>query len=409
MKVTEPRYPELVAPAGDFEKMEVAFAYGADAVYLAGEQFGLRARSRNFQDSEILDAVRLAHGLGRKIYVTVNLYANDDDLDAISEFVEFLRDAEVDAIIAADAGVVDIARHVAPSVRLHLSTQANTSNSRAVKFWARQGVRRVILARELTVDQARDLARIVDTELEVFIHGAMCISYSGRCYMSWYMTGRSANRGNCAHPCRYQYALVEELRPNEFFPVEQESGVTKLMSSKDLCLIERLGSLADAGIAAFKIEGRTKSVGYLATAVRVYREAIDTWRADPGGYTARPEWIETLAKASNRGFTSDPGSASSMSTGSDRTYMFVGIVTSDSKSDQTQVAVRNQIRVGQEIEVFPPNGSEFIFTIDRIVSADSRTAQLVAHPNDRVIISTPRPLPKFTIMRRKIKLENNED
>jgi putative protease len=402
LTVNDVRCPELVAPAGDFEKMEMAFAYGADAVYLAGEEFGLRARSRNFSESGILDAVQLAHDLGRRVYVTVNLYANDDDLSPISEFVEFLRGTDVDAVIVADAGVLGIVKEVAPEMRIHLSTQANTGNARAVNFWAGQGLSRVVIARELTVPQVCSLAGAVDTELEVFVHGSMCLSYSGRCYLSWYMTGRSANRGDCAHSCRYEYALMEELRPNERFRVVEEPGFTQLMSSKDLCLIEHLGALADAGVSAFKIEGRTKSVGYVATAVRVYREALDAWRADPGNYVVRPEWTETLEKASNRGFTADPTSSSSISTGHGRDYIFVGVVTEDSEGGRMKVAVRNQIHVGQEIEAFAPNGVDFTFRIEQMESADNGVPKEVAHPNNRIIMSTPQPVPKLTILRRKM-------
>jgi len=399
--VTGTVQPELVAPAGDFEKMQVALAFGADAVYLAGEEFGLRSRSRNFTETEIPVAADTVHRLGRRVYVTVNLFANDDDIERITPFVEFLDSVGVDGIIVADPGVLAIVKEAVPTMRVHLSTQANTTNTRAVEFWARQGVDRVILARELTVAQVCDVAKSSSIETEVFVHGAMCLSYSGRCYLSWYMTGRSANRGDCAHPCRYQYALTEELRPGEYFPVEEEPAYTKLMSSKDLCLIESIGTLADAGVGAFKIEGRTKSAGYVATATRVYRAAIDAWRTDPRGYTVRPDWVETLAKASNRGFTADPTSPSSISEGYDRTYAFVGLALEDSVDDELIVSVRNQVRAGDEIELFAPDGADFIFRIEHMKSAENGLPQQVAHPNNRVVIPVPQPVRKSSILRRR--------
>ena len=394
-------HPELVAPAGDFEKMQVVLAYGADVVYLAGEEFGLRSRSRNFTDIEIVKAVDLVHGLGRRVYVTVNLFANDSDLERIERFVGFLYEAGVDGMIVADAGVLAVVKDTGPDMRVHLSTQANVINARSVEFWAGCGVDRVILARELTVDQVCDIAKSVSIEVEVFVHGAMCLSYSGRCYMSWYMTGRSANRGDCAHSCRYGYAVMEELRPGEHFPVEEEPAYTRLMSSKDLCLVEHVGTLADAGVAAFKIEGRTKSVGYSATATRIYREAIDAWRADPKNYAALPEWLEEFAKTSNRGFTADPTSPSSISEGYERQYAFAGLVMADSVDNEIAVAVRNQIRVGDKIELFAPDGADFTFRIERMKSIENNAPRNVAHPNNKVLIPVPHPVRKFAILRRR--------
>jgi len=400
--VTQTVVPELVAPAGDLEKMRVALTYGADAVYLAGEEFGLRSRSRNFTDMELVTAVDTAHRIDRRVYATVNLFANDSDLDRIARFVEFLAGIGIDALIVADPGVLAVVKDTVPSVRVHLSTQANITNVRAVEFWAERGVDRVILARELTVEQVCEIVQSSPIEIEVFVHGAMCLSYSGRCYMSWYMTGRSANRGDCAHPCRYQYALTEELRPGEYFPVEEEPAYAKLMSSKDLCLIEHVGTLADAGVAAFKIEGRTKSIGYAATATRVYREAVDAWRAGPKTYTVRPDWVDTLGKASNRGFTADPTSPSSISEGYDRTSMFVGLVLENSADCEVLVSVRNQIRVGDEVELFAPDGADYTFKIEKITSADDGKPLEVAHPNNRVLIPVPQPVRKYSILRREV-------
>jgi len=266
---------ELLVPAGNMEKLKIAVHYGADAVYLGGKSFGLRARAGNFTDSEIPEAVAFAHSKGVKVYVTVNIFAHNRDLIKIKEYLAFLASAGVDAFIISDPGIIRIARDVAPFINIHLSTQANTTNSSSVLFWEELGIRRVNLARELGIDEIREIRKASNIELEVFVHGALCISYSGRCMLSLYLTGRDANRGNCAHPCRYEYRLEESKRPNEFFPVEEDGRGTYIFNSKDLCLVRRLPEILDAGVNSIKIEGRMKGLYYAASVVRAYRTALN--------------------------------------------------------------------------------------------------------------------------------------
>ena len=270
--------PELLAPAGSLEKLETAIHYGADAVYLGGKEFSLRARAANFDTANLRRAIAHAHEHRVKAYVTVNIFAHNRDLDGLGPYLLQLREAGADGLIIADPGVLDIAAEVVPELPLHLSTQANVTNSANARFWERQGLRRLNLARELGLEEIRAIRAATNIELEVFVHGALCISYSGRCMLSSYFTGRSANQGDCAHPCRYSYALVEEKRPGQYFPVEEDERGTYIFNARDLCLLLRLPELIAAGVDAIKIEGRMKSVGYVAAVVRLYRLALD-WLA----------------------------------------------------------------------------------------------------------------------------------
>lgn len=272
------KLPELLAPAGSFEKLETAIQYGADAVYLGGKEFSLRARAANFDGADLRRAIDYAHGRRVRAYVTVNIFAHNRDLDGLVPYLLQLREAGADGLIIADPGVLDIAAQVAPELPLHLSTQANVTNSASARFWERQGLRRLNLARELGLEEIRAIRAATGMELEVFVHGALCISYSGRCMLSSYFSGRGANQGDCAHPCRYSYALVEEKRPGQYFPVEEDGRGTYIFNARDLCLLFRLPELIGAGVDSIKIEGRMKSVGYVAAVVRLYRLALD-WLA----------------------------------------------------------------------------------------------------------------------------------
>ena len=267
--------PELLAPAGNFDKLVMAIHYGADAVYLGGLKYSLRARAGNFDDTGIIRAVDYAHAHGVKVYITVNIFAHNRDLDGLSDDLIFLRKADVDGLIIADPGIFHIARQVVPELPLHLSTQANVTNVASAQFWQQQGVSRLNLARELGLEEIRQVRRGTDVELEIFVHGALCISYSGRCMLSNYFTGRDANQGDCAHPCRYSYKLVEEKRPDQYFPVEEDERGTYIFNSRDLCLLQRLPELVSAGVDSIKIEGRMKSIGYVGSVVRLYRAALD--------------------------------------------------------------------------------------------------------------------------------------
>jgi putative protease len=270
-----PRIPELLAPAGNYEKLATAIHYGADAVYLGGKEFSLRARAGNFEEEGLVQAIAYAHSQGVKAYVTVNIFAHNRDLDGLEAYLTMLRDSGVDGLIVADPGILRIARQIVPALPLHLSTQANVTNTASALFWAEQGVRRLNLARELGLAEIRSIREATGIELEVFVHGALCISYSGRCMLSNYFTGRNANQGDCAHPCRYSYALVEEKRPGQYFPVEEDDRGTYIFNARDLCLLNQLPLLVDAGVDSIKIEGRMKSPGYVGAVVRVYRLALD--------------------------------------------------------------------------------------------------------------------------------------
>ncbi|MDY0038994.1 MAG: U32 family peptidase [Desulforhabdus sp.] len=295
--------PELLAPGGSLEKCRIAFAYGADAVYVGGKEYSLRAAARNLNREELAILCFLAQRLRRKVYVAVNTFARDADLRSLPSFLEYLQDIRVDAIIVSDPGVLALARRLAPDVALHLSTQANTTNSLSLAFWREQGIERVNLARELSFSEIEKIRQDCDTELEVFVHGAMCVSYSGRCLLSALLNQRSANLGACTQPCRWSYRLVEEKRPGQYFPIDEDQKGTYIFNSKDLCLIDELGKLMELGIDAFKIEGRMKGSLYLASVIRAYRQAIDKYWKSPGEYRALREWHEDLERVSHRPYT----------------------------------------------------------------------------------------------------------
>ena len=350
--------PELLAPAGDLEKLKTALHYGADAVYLSGSRYGLRAGAENFSLEEMAEGVALAHKKGARAYLALNIFAHNADINSLPSYLREIESIGVDAIIASDAGVIDVVKESLPGTELHLSTQANTTNWRSFAFWKKQGVSRVCVARELSLEEIREIRDRINIEIEAFVHGAMCISYSGRCLISSYMTGRSANQGDCAHPCRYRYALVEETRPGEYFPVEEDERGTYMMSSKDLCMIEHLDKMFEAGIGAFKIEGRTKGIAYVGSVVRTYRKAIDRYLYNQENYRAEPGWMDELKAVSNREYTTGfffgrPGarcqnylsSSSSSPTGKE----FVGVVRRVT-GYEVMLEVRNRLKIGETLE-----------------------------------------------------------
>lgn len=296
---------EILAPAGDLEKLKLAIIYGADAVYLGGDRFGLRAAAKNFSIEQIKEGVEFAHSRGKKLYVTVNMIPHNEDFDGLEDYLRDLQQAGVDALIASDPGVIMKIKEAVPGMEIHLSTQANNTNYMSARFWHAQGIKRVVVARELSVGEIAEIRANIpaDMEIEAFVHGAMCISYSGRCLISNYMTGKDANKGECKHPCRWKYALMEETRPGEYYPIYEDERGTFFFNSKDLCLIEHIPELVEAGIKSFKIEGRMKSAYYVATIVRAYRMAIDEYIKDPKGWQFKSEWLEELEKVSHRGFT----------------------------------------------------------------------------------------------------------
>lgn len=295
--------PELLSPAGNLEKLKLAILYGADAVYCGGHNYGLREGADNFTLEELVEGTEFAHQHGGRIYITVNMIPHNDDLVGLDEYLHQLEEIGVDALIVSDPGVISILKQEGIQLPIHLSTQANAVNWASVLFWAEQGVERVILARELSKDEIIEIRKKTDISLEMFIHGSMCISYSGRCLLSNYMANRDANRGRCAHSCRWKYYLVEEKRPGEYYPVFEDEQGTYIMNSRDLCLIEHIPEVVETGVDSLKIEGRMKSLHYVATVTAVYRQAIDSYFKDPISYQFKPEWLEELKKVSHRDYT----------------------------------------------------------------------------------------------------------
>jgi putative protease len=406
--------PELLAPAGNLEKLKMALLYGADAVYLAGKSFGLRAFSDNFTEDELKEGVAFAHNLQKKVYVTVNIFPYNEDLPTLPAYIKFLSDCHVDAVIIADLGVYRIIKEVAPELPIHISTQANNTNWSSVLFWQDLGVRRVVLARELSLADINVIREKVDIDLEAFVHGAMCISYSGRCLMSNYFTGRDANRGQCAQPCRWKFNLVEEKRPGEYYPVMEDERGTYIFNSKDLCLLPNIPELVDSGLDSFKVEGRMKSVHYVATVSKVYREAIDAYMANPNKYSVKTEWLEELQKISHRAYTS--GFYFNKTTQNDQiygsssyeqTFDFIGLVKSyDALTRMATIEQRNNIKIGQEIEIMQPGKANFIQTITEMFDMEGNLIQVAPHAQQLFKMPMNQEVVEFAMLRREV-IEND--
>jgi len=398
--------PELLAPAGNLEKLRIAIHYGADAVYLGGKSFGLRSHADNFTIDELAEAVGYAHNRQVKVYLTVNAYPDNADLPALGAYLQETADIPFDACIAADPGVIELIREITPERAIHLSTQANTTNWLSALFWQKQGIRRINLAREMSLDGIREVRERVETELEIFVHGAMCISYSGRCLLSGVMAGRHANRGECAHPCRWSYSLVEETRPGEYFPVMEDGTGTFIFNSKDLCLLEYLPELAGSGIDSLKIEGRMKGIHYIASVVRVYREALDSLFDDPANYRCKPEWLEELGKISHRGYTTGFFLAPPQDLDREyhsrytRSHDVVGIVEGAPADGTTLIEARNRLETGDELE-FISRGMVNNRHLLTEMTDENGAPLKVAHPNKRVKFRVSFNTEKFDLIRRE--------
>ena len=342
---------ELLAPAGTFLKLKTAFKFGADAVYFAGKKFGLRAFAGNFEDDEIEKAVNYAHSLNKKVYITVNILAHEADFDGLKEYIEYLDKIGVDAVIVADVGIIKLIRDVAPNLDIHVSTQANVTNSYSAKFFQDMGVKRIVLARELSIEEIKKIHDAVpDMELEAFVHGAMCISYSGRCLLSNYFTGRDSNRGACVQACRWEYTITEKSRQGQQFPIEEDERGTYILNSKDLCMIKHLKELEEAGVCSFKIEGRMKSEYYVACTVNAYRRAINGEDVD----------ISELEKSSHRLFTTgfyfgEKDKECFTSSSPVQTHEFMALVLEDAKDGYVKIEQRNRFKVGDTLEVLSPD------------------------------------------------------
>lgn len=401
---------ELLAPAGDPEKLKTVIDYGADAVYFGGRAFSLRAGAGNLTTEEMRRGTDYAHERGANAYLALNIYARNEDLAPMETYLKEIRNVDVDAFLISDPGVLELVRDILPDAAIHVSTQANVTNARAAAFWHRLGARRIVLARELSLREIREIRDALpdDVELEAFVHGAMCVSYSGRCFLSSYMTGRSANRGACAHPCRYRYALMEEKRPGQFFPVEEDARGTYIMNADDLCMIGHIPELAEAGVRSLKIEGRMKSVFYAATVVRAYRMAIDAYENDPETWRPEPVWLEELGTVSHRRFSTGfyfgtPGAEALQTDSSEyiRPYAFVGKVLS-SENGQLLIEQRNRLSVGDAVEIFGPGPDVMKMVIREMRDADTglriRTAP---HAQQRILIPAEHGMPHGSLVRRK--------
>ena len=401
--------PELVAPAGSMDKLKTAIEYGADAVYAGGKDFNLRNASANFTLDEIGLAVDYVHKRDKKLYIALNIFAHNCHVSKIEQYLNELAKYPVDAFIVSDPGVLSIVRDVIPEATIHISTQANCTNARAADFWHQQGVKRVVLARELSLSEISKISTDSDCKTEVFVHGAMCLSYSGRCYLSSYMANRGANLGDCAQSCRWKYSLVEEERPGEYLQVFEDGEFTSIMSSRDLCMIEHIPELIAAGVDAWKIEGRMKSQYYVATVTRIYREAIDTF-FENDVYDYQDKWLEELGKISNRGYNTgfflgnpgENGQRIGAESGYTQDYKFVGLFDRPKNDKLTEVIVKNSFEVGEDLEVMGkrPN-QDFVQNIKEIYNKDLEPVKK-ANPGQQVFILPDRPVEEYFIIRRKV-------
>ncbi len=402
--------PELLAPAGNLSKLKMALRYGADAVYIGGEAFSLRVAADNFTLAEMKEGVAFAHNMGKKVYLTANVIPHNRDIDDYREYLSQIREVGLDAIILSDLGMFSVTRELAPELEIHISTQANNVNYQSARMWRELGAKRVILAREMSLEEIREIREKTqpDLELEAFVHGAMCISYSGRCLLSNYMAGRDGNGGACAHPCRWKYYLMEETRPGEYMPVFENERGTFIYNSKDLCMIDHIGDLVQAGLTSLKIEGRVKSEFYVATVVKAYRQAIDAYFEDPTA-AADPTWREELTKVSHRDYTTGfyfgrPGGTEQHYESSSyiRKYDMVGLVTGyDPETGMAEVIQKNRIFLGSEVEFLRPVGQFFKQKITVMQDADGKPLEVANRPQSKIYIKTDQPVEADTFLRQE--------
>lgn len=402
---------ELLIPAGSLEVLKVAVDYGADAVYIGGEAFGLRAKAHNFTIEDMKEAVAYCHSHGVKLYVAANIFAHNDDLAGVKRYFELLKPIGIDALIISDPAIFTIAKEVIPEVDIHISTQANNTNYGTYRFWHGLGATRVVSARELSLREIRQIREHIpeNMEIESFVHGAMCISYSGRCLLSHFLTGRDANRGACTHPCRWKYSVVEETRPGEYFPVEEDDRGTYIFNSKDLCMIEHVPELIEAGVDSFKVEGRMKTALYVATVARTYRKAIDDYLESPEVYEANLEWYkEEIGKCTYRQFTTgfyfgktDADSQVYDNNDYVKEYTYIGKVEAVDAEGRLHFIQRNKFSVGERIEAMMFDGRNVELEVKGIWNADMEEMESAPHPKEQLTVQLNQSLPVGTILRRK--------
>ena len=410
------RHPELLIPASSLEVLKTAVVFGADAVYIGGEAFGLRAKAKNFSKEDMREGITFAHEHGVKVYVTANILAHNYDLDGVRTYFEELKEIKPDALIIADPGVFEIAKEVCPEIERHISTQANNTNYATYLFWHKMGACRVVSARELSLREIKEIREHIPKEMEIetFVHGAMCISYSGRCLLSNYFTGRDANHGACTHPCRWKYAVVEETRPGEYMPVYENERGTYIFNSKDLCMIEHIPELIEAGIDSFKIEGRMKTALYVATVARTYRKAIDDYQKDPELYRKNMPWyLEQISNCTYRQFTTGfffgkPGDESQIYDSNTyiKEYTYLGIVER-AEEKTVRIEQRNKFSVGEEIEIMKPDGENVLAVVEKIVTDEGVEQESAPHPKQVLYVTLSEKAEIYDILRRK-EMDTNE-
>jgi len=405
--------PELLAPAGNLEILKIAIEYGADAIYIGGEEYGLRAHAKNFDIDQIKEAVFYAHARNKKVYVTVNILAHNNDLKGMKDYIKQLDEAKVDAIIVADPGIFMIANEVAPNLEKHISTQTSTTNYKAVEFWNNLGATRVVPARELSINEINEIkTKLPNVEIESFVHGAMCISYSGRCLLSNYFTKRDANRGNCAHACRWKYYIMEETRPGVYLPVVEEERGTYVFNSKDLCMIGKLGDLIKVGVDSFKVEGRMKTEYYVANVIRAYRKAIDDFFESEEKYNSNiNSYFDMIKKASYRDFTTgffydrpDEKDQNYETASYIRDYDYCALVLEyDKKNKVAKVMQKNKFILGDTLEVMTKDGREFEIVVNEIKDEDNNNVTEAPHPQQILYLKIEQEVSLYDMIRKKIK------
>ena len=405
------RKPELLIPASSLEVLKTAVVFGADAVYIGGEAFGLRAKAKNFSGEDMIEGIAFAHEHGVKVYVTANILAHNRDLEGVRAYFEELKEIKPDALIIADPGVFMLAKEICPEIERHISTQANNTNYLTYQFWYQQGAKRVVSARELSMEELRELRAHIpdDLEIETFVHGAMCISYSGRCLLSNYFTGRDANQGACTHPCRWKYAVMEESRPGEYLPVYENERGTYIFNSKDLCMIEHIPELLESGIDSFKIEGRMKTALYVATVARTYRKAIDDCLQSRELYEKKLPWYkEQIAACTYREFTTGffygkPDESSQIYDNNtyQKGYTYLGIVGDVDAENYIHLEQRNKFSVGEMIEIMKPDGENLAVRVEAILNEEGEAMESAPHPQQKLRVRLSGKADACDILRRK--------
>ena len=405
--------PELLVPASSLEVLKIAVIFGADAVYIGGEAFGLRAKAKNFSHDDMEEGIRFAHEHGVKVYVTVNILAHNQDLEGVKAYLYELKELKPDAMIIADPGIFTYAREICPEIECHISTQANNTNYETFRFWHRLGAKRVVTARELSLEEIREIRAHIpdDLEIETFVHGAMCISYSGRCLLSNYLVGRDANQGACTHPCRWKYSIVEETRPNEYMPVFENERGTYIFNSKDLCMIEHIEDILESGIDSLKIEGRMKTALYVATVARTYRKAIDDCLESPEKYHANMDWYrDQISNCTYRQFTTGffygkPDHTSQIYDSNTymKEYTYLGFAEAVREDGLVQITQRNKFVVGETIEVMKPNGDNLSVEVKAIYNEDGESVESAPHPQQKLFVDLGEKIEVYDLLRRPEK------